>query len=276
MFGAHRPGSADGSPPDADTLFLHGGPGLCALPERQRFGDSLSVYWWDQPRSVMLFANPFNELVDLAEDELLRMADRRRGPVRLLAHSFGAVLALHLAVRQPEAIDTVDLLAPVSHVGGAFARLALRLCAVRGSDRHRLLAARERYLAASGDLAAFGDLTQAILATPDFIDLYWAPASADKRNAFKSLLERGGLFDVATFDAVARDHLHVPRLQAITRVRGRVRIVLGRYDPLIDPDAEASIWRGYFPTATTHRLDVGHFVQFEADPSAWLAAAAPQ
>jgi pimeloyl-ACP methyl ester carboxylesterase len=224
----------------------------------------------------MLFANPFNELVDLAEDELLRMTDRRRRPVRLLAHSFGAMLALHLAMRQPEAIDALDLLAPVSHVGRAFARLALRLCEERGADRDRLLAARERYLAASSDPAAFGDLTQTILATPNFIDVYWAPASADERNAFKSLLERGGLFDVATFDAVAGDYLHVPQLQAITRVRGRVRIVLGRYDPLIDPDAEASIWRGYFPTATTHLLEVGHFVQLEADPPAWLAAAAPQ
>jgi pimeloyl-ACP methyl ester carboxylesterase len=83
------------------------------------------VYWWDQPRSVVLFANPFNELVDLAEEELLRLADRRRTPVRL--HSFGAVLALHLAMRQPEAICTIVLLAPVSHVGNAFARLALSL-----------------------------------------------------------------------------------------------------------------------------------------------------
>jgi pimeloyl-ACP methyl ester carboxylesterase len=227
------------------------------------------VYWWDQPRSVVLFANPFNELVDLAEEELLRLADRHRAPVRVLAHSFGAMLALHLAMRQPEAIHNVVLLAPVSHVGNAFVRLALHL-SERRADRYRLLATRERYLDAPDDLAAFSDLARAILTTPDFIDAYWAPDSAPRRDVFKTLLEREPIFDAATFDAVTGGHLHLPRLQATTRISGRVSIVLGRYDPLIDPDAEAAIWTGYFPTATTRMLDTGHFIQFEAEASAWF------
>jgi pimeloyl-ACP methyl ester carboxylesterase len=218
---------------------------------------------------VVLFANPFNELVDLAEDELLRLSERLGRPVRLLAHSFGAVLALHLAMRQPEAIDRVVLLAPVSDIGNAFSRLAQCL-SERRADRHRLLAARERYLAARDDVAAFGELARTIMATPDFIDIYWAPNSAPQREAFKSLLEREALFDAATFDAVTRDLFHGPRLQATTRVAGPVSIVWGRHDPLIDPDTESATWTGYFPTATTHMLEAGHFIQLEAD-AAWFS-----
>jgi hypothetical protein len=88
----------------------------------------------------VLFATPFNELVDLAEEELLRLADRHQ--------------------------------APVSRVGNAFTRLALGLSERWHSDRHRLLAARERYLGALDDLAAFSDLARAILTTADFIDVY--------------------------------------------------------------------------------------------------------
>ena len=69
---------------------------------------------------------------------------------------------------------------------------------------------------------------------------------------------------------MAGDYLRSPRLQATTRISGRVSVVLGRYDPLVDPDAEAAIWTDYFPTATTCVPEAGHSIQFEADAAAWF------
>jgi pimeloyl-ACP methyl ester carboxylesterase len=218
---------------------------------------------------VTLFANPFSELTDLAEDELLRLADHRQAPVRLLAHSFGALVALHLAVRQPEIIGAVVLLAPVCNVGNAFARLALRL-SERSRDRSRLLAARERYLYSSDGFEAFWGLAQVILTTPDFVDAYWAPRSIEQCGAFKAMLKNEPLFDIATFETVTQEVFHLPLLNATTRIDGPVSVVFGRYDPLVVHDIESSIWTDYFPTATVSVLETGHFIQLEADPSDWF------
>jgi pimeloyl-ACP methyl ester carboxylesterase len=218
---------------------------------------------------VVLFASPFTELANLAEEELLRLADRHRGPVRVLAHSFGAVLALHLAMRQPEAIGSVILLAPVSDIGGAFARLALRLCD-RPADRERLLAAHAQYLLACDDYAAFSGLAQTVLATQDFIDVYWAPGSTSRCDAFKTLLANESLFDHGTFEAITRDLCRQPPLNITTRIVGPVHVVLGRHDPLVDPDTEYPIWGAYFPTATPHLIETGHFPHLEADASEWF------
>ena len=48
-----------------NTLFLHGGPGLHCAMEREWFGDSLPVSWWDQP-AVAGNPAPFHALLSHA------------------------------------------------------------------------------------------------------------------------------------------------------------------------------------------------------------------
>jgi len=57
------------------TLFLHGGPGLSAVAERELYGDSLDVHWWDQPHFEVLFVRPYQALLD----DTLQLARRLTG-----------------------------------------------------------------------------------------------------------------------------------------------------------------------------------------------------
>ncbi|MBS0337665.1 MAG: alpha/beta hydrolase, partial [Proteobacteria bacterium] len=70
-------------------LYLHAGPGLSAAMERQWFGTTLPVHWWDQPVAAAADAQPYRSLLDAARAELVRLADTAGRPVDVIAHSFG-------------------------------------------------------------------------------------------------------------------------------------------------------------------------------------------
>ena len=109
------------------VLFLHGGPGLSATLERQRFGTTLPVDWWDQPHLDAAVAAPFEWLVDATEKELGRLFEARKKPIAILANSFGVHLALALIERAPEKIGSLSIVGGILDVRLAFVRLGLRI-----------------------------------------------------------------------------------------------------------------------------------------------------
>jgi pimeloyl-ACP methyl ester carboxylesterase len=250
------------------TLFLHGGPGLSAIPERELYGDKLPICWWDQPRSVVRVAHPFKGLVDAAEEQARRLTQESHEKVDLLAHSFGAVIALYLASRIPEKIASITLLAPTYDLVDVFIRIG-QVVAKIADTPEGLQKAVSELIANPGDFSRFWQTALELLAVPRFIETYWSSHAMDKRLWFTELMESQPLFDVAAFEAIVKDYWELPPLPTIRGFTGPVKLIFGDVDPCVEPAKAIQTWSHYFPGATYNTLRSGHFVQLECRPEEW-------
>jgi proline iminopeptidase len=97
-------GPADGPP----VVFLHGGPGASAHAFREFLGDDLELYrmvYADQRGGGRSYADlPFG-LDALADDVAAVARTLQLGRVTLLAHGFGAAVAVRAAGRHPDLVQ---------------------------------------------------------------------------------------------------------------------------------------------------------------------------
>lgn len=253
----------------AGVLFLHGGPGLSAAPERDRLARITGVTWWDQPRCAPAAIGAYADLLAAGEAALLACVARHDAPYHLLSSSFGAAIAVELAERLPRHIASLVLLAPSVQPELCYVRLARRLMAAR-PDAPALPAALERYLADPGDRARFWQLVGAVVSIPAFSHVYWGPGAQAEAAWFDNLLGQPGLFDFPTFQAVLDDYAAAPREPRRSPFAGPVSVQFGAHDPLLDPEFDAAQWRLRFPQASVTRVDAGHFIHLERPSSQWL------
>lgn len=258
-------------PPHTTTsLFLHGGPGLSCIAERDAYGDDLPIYWWDQPRAVMHTPRPFATLVSAALDQLDALRRANGGPVPVIAHSFGVNLAYELALRQPNAIASLELLAPVHDLGGAFIQLAARLAAADTTQAERLRDAILTYENGVPSIDATWALIVAVQSTPDFLSAYWSKAAQAPHKRFVELMAREPVFDPAAYEAIFKDFTTGPVASSMSGCSAPVHILFGTVDPLARPEHDFAWWRRRFPNAMRHDVDAGHFIQLETLPATWL------
>lgn len=253
----------------AGILFLHGGPGLSAGPERERLGRLAQVCWWDQPRVAPGTQGAYASLLEAAEGALRACVARHGGPCHLLASSFGGALAVALAERMPDQIASIVLLSPSTQPELCYARLARHLIAAR-ADSGQLAAALASYMAATDQRPRFWQLIGAIMEVPDFSHYYWHPGAQTQAAWFGALLAQPGMFDAATFQAVLDDYaVHEPSTGR-PAFSGPVMVQFGRHDPVLDAECEARQWQRLFPQATVGKVDAGHFIHLELAPEQWL------
>jgi pimeloyl-ACP methyl ester carboxylesterase len=251
---------------NAAVLFLHGGPGLSAIAERELYGRTLPVYWWDQPRSVVLYADAFAALLDAAEEELRALAEQTGSPVNLLAHAFGTHLALRLASRLPGLVNEVMLLAPVRDLGDAFIRIGERLRTfypaaaplVDALDDFR----RER------DYELFAKLAAQVTSFANFIDVYWAQAANARRCWYIDLLAHHPILDASAFEVLVKSFWTHPT-PSYADVHAPVHIVSGALDCLVDAQAETASWKDQLDCVSSQIIEAGHFIHLEQSPSVW-------
>lgn len=258
-----------GSRPHGDDrgelLFLHGGPGFSAQLERCRFGERLPVYWWDQPRVPAGVEQPLEFLLDAVEAELERLI-ATRGPVGLLASSFGARLALELLQRRSLPLSSLIIVGGTLDPRQAYVRLGQRLAETH-HDAHLRRAAE--LAAATADEAPLWALIGAIAAVPNLTDAYWSPSAREQRMLHRGLAAEGTLLDLPTFQAVMTQVLSRPPVERNLDDRVPVRVLVGRLDPMARP-TDAADWRRYFPCAHVVEVDSGHFPHLELPPAIWL------
>lgn len=250
----------------SSVLYLHGGPGMSAELERRQFGTALPVLWWDQPRVSADAAEPFRVLVDAAANQVATLEARRGGPVSLLASSFGVFIAVALIEEMPERIGAVTVSGGILDLRTALVRLGRRIARDR-ADR-----ALDDACSAAAESEAFGPfwaLMGCIGAVPEFWRYYWSPAAVEQRNAMSALAAERGLLDIITYEAVSRSIRRIPRVRELSKLRHRIRVLVGRHDPLAAPE-DADAWKRLFPSATVHTVDAGHFPHLELPPSAWM------
>jgi len=251
---------------EKDTLFLHGGPGLNAYVERQVLGEQFPrVHFWDQP-PVHTTRDAFNTLMKAAVAEVERMFDTHRGPIRLVANSFGSHLVPGLLERIPHMISACQLYSPVYDIPAAF----LNLLGVMANDgtadgdlRTRInefLKARTRHCA---DKSEFWDYYGLISSDADFLRYYWPDEALYA--AWSSCMRNGPEFDFMTCRNVSNDFLHHHCGHRFS-FGGTQEIIIefGDRDPLLDLEREMRLWSHRFPTA---RIDIrrgsGHFIHLE-------------
>jgi len=186
----------------ATTLFLHGGPGLSAVVERELYGDSLDVHWWDQPHFEVLFARPYQALLN--DTVLLAKRLAGNGTVNLLAHSFGARIALDVARRMSNRIGAVTLIAPTFDVTDGLARLAEHL-APGAPNPTRLLAAASRAKLPGATFAEVWLLVEAVCEVPDFLNAYWGPDADGRRRWFFDVIAKRPWVDLNTCKVILED-----------------------------------------------------------------------
>lgn len=154
------------------NIFLHGGPGLSCFAEREHYGSALSINWWDQPGGTVLFARPFSEPVEMTEDVVVERTSHCRQPVGLVAHSFGALLALNVAARIPQHIHGLTLLAPVHNVIDALTRVG-RCVVERLPHASSLTRVLGELAARPDDRNCFWSMVNELSNTPDFLRVYF-------------------------------------------------------------------------------------------------------
>jgi pimeloyl-ACP methyl ester carboxylesterase len=247
------------------VLFLHGGPGLSAVLERQRFGDTLPVQWWDQPHVDADVAAPFEWLVDAAMKKLGRLFDAQQKPVVLLANSFGVHLALGLIGRVPEKIESLSVVGGILDMRTAFVRLGLRISEVNRDAELDAVSVRAEE---RGDSESLWALIEKLFTVANLLDFSWGPNAQLQLGEMKALAASGSLVHVPTYLAVVRDFLErKPRMPP--KFGGAVQVWIGRFDPYARAD-DAGLWRAVFPQAAVEFVEAGHFPHLELPATVWM------
>jgi proline iminopeptidase len=103
-------------PPGARTLYyLHGGPGYNSYSFRELVGDDLTDYdviYADQRGGGRSYGAATVSVTTLAEDVLAVLDELNVRSATLLAHGFGATIAVRTASLWPERVDRVVLVNP--------------------------------------------------------------------------------------------------------------------------------------------------------------------
>jgi proline iminopeptidase len=256
-------------PQDAPVvLYLHGGPGYGSFSFRDLVGDDLAGYrmvYADQRGGGRSYAGEPFGVDDLADDVATLLSALRLERATLLAHGFGAQVAVRAARRHPDRVEGLVLVNPW---------FSMPLLA-------RTLQRRAAHLAGTPDDALPSEAT---LADPDALD----PEEIADR-AF-GMVDPKTLFDALEFpspasrmrlehaDAVAQygpqgaaspDAMW--RLEVLSELDAslpRTVALFGTRDGTSFPDqAEAGLAR--LPHATTGLLEAGHYPWID-DPDAFL------
>lgn len=251
----------------AHILFLQGGPGLSCGAERERHGDGGPVWWWEQPRAAPGAPHAYIDMAETALAELRRRVEVAGAPVTLLASSFGAHYAVHLARKAPASVERIVLLAPTWDPQRAIVRVARHIAATRPAPS--LEAALADYTDVPGR-DRFWQVFAALAQVPRFWEAYFTP-QAQAAQRFGELMAVPGTFDAATAVAVLDDHADSGAVSAPCGYTGPVSLVFGAGDPLLDPVQGAADWRAVFPQASVRILPVGHFPLLEASLADCLA-----
>lgn len=250
------------------VYYLHGGPGYGAFSFRDLMGDDLEAYrmvYADQRGGGRSYAGGAFDLDDLADDVATALRATRLESATLLAHGFGALVAVRAARRHPERVERLVLVNPW---------FSMPLLA-------RTLQRRSAYLAGVPEEAL---PAEAALADADALD----PERLSEQ-AY-DLLPPKQLFDALEFpnpatrmrlehaDAVAqygpqsneapRDVWRASVLDDLPEVGVPVVALFGMRDGTAFPDqAEAGLER--LPTATTGMVEGGHYPWLD-DPATFV------
>ncbi len=245
------------------ALFLHMGPGLHAHAERALLGKTQpEVLFWDQPR--VTGPSAYQQLVEavvLKVDELFSNSGK---PIRLIAHSFGGHLATEAVNLRPHAVGECVFYNTVFSAAHGFYLLLHKL----RDDRHsppdlKLKIAQFLNLNPQSKNESLWDYCQFVIQDPDFMRLYWpSPALYAK---YLRLTQAAPPLAFDVFQDVLNGFYAAARPSAPSAWKGKLKMVVGKQDPLMDLGVDPSQWNRIFSNFELAVLpDSGHFSHLES------------
>jgi len=234
-------------------LVLHGGPGTDhsgCRPYFDRFRDTHCVVYFDQRghgRSDER-GDPSGWTLDTWADDVWRLCDALGidNPI-LLGISFGGVVAVHAAGRQPSRASKLVLMSTFAKTDD---ETMLRAFERRGGARAREVAARFWGAADDTSLAEYGEVC---------LPLYMRhpPAGAGPSRS------RGNVAVMFQFVAQVRPSLDV--LASVAAIRCPTMVLVGEDDPVCPPAMSEAIVAALPPGLARYEClgDCGHGTQFD-------------
>ena len=257
------------------VFYLHGGPALGPVFERARYPEASHVHWWHQPLAKPCAERPYRDLLQATLTEFRRVAAEAGQPLTVMASSFGAHLAVHLAQHAPALIKDIVLLAPTFNPEQAALRLARRAFRVHTDHPNagKLATALAMYEDDPGR-PRFWDVFGALSQLPDVTDLYFGPnGGVEAARSFSELIQQPGAFDGPTSVATSDDFSAIDHTPLRSAFDGPVSVLFGAYDPMIDAEHDRTVWETIFPQAAFFKVETGHFPLLELSLDACLSPA---
>jgi len=252
-------------------IVLHGGPDFDTaylLPELDRLADAYRLIYYDQrgrgksaegvrPEEVTLAS-------DLADVDAIRTHFQVDAPV-LLGHSWGTVLALEYALRNPSRVSRLILMNPAPASASQLAVLRRSYVAQLGSEmeRQREIMASPAYKAGDPDTVAARyriHFKHALRQAVDYDKLMARMSAQFRAQGASGILKAWAVESRLYRDTWDRtDYDLLPKLRTL---RTPVLVIAGEYD-FIPPEIAAQI-AGALPTATLATIkNCGHFSYLE-------------
>lgn len=252
-------------------IVLHGGPDFDTaylLPELDQLSDAYRLIYYDQRGRGKSAAGVRPEDVTLASDladlDAIRTHQRVDAPV-LLGHSWGTVLALEYALRNPSRVSRLILMNPAPVSASQLAMLRKSYVGQLGSEMER-----QREIMASAAYKAGDPETVAARYRIHFRHGLHQAADYDKLMArmsaqFRAQGPNGILKAWAIESRLYRDTWDVPDYDLLPKLRSLgtpALVIVGEHD-FIPPEIAAQI-ASALPGATLATIkDCGHFAYLE-------------
>ncbi len=265
-------------PPDGQVvLYLHGGPGYNSASFRDLVGDDLTdlrLLYADQRGAGRSYAADDFELQDLADDAVAILNDLDVHGVTLLAHGFGALVAVRAATSAPERIGRLVLVNPwlsMPLLARDLRDAALALGNEGGGvgSRPRIADATEAGsdpTTTDEDPAALANEAFSLVNPKVLLDAMEFPQAASRLRLEHA--DATALLGPSEPQEL-RDMWYLDALDEVASLRQATVILVGTLDATVYPNqAEATLQR--MPGALVSLLAVGHYPWID-DPETFLS-----
>jgi proline iminopeptidase len=243
------------------VIVIHGGPGLdCYYLEAalDPLSANYSLYFFDQRslgRSEGVPSPESTTMQKLLQDIELLQTQLDLGPVHLLGHSWGSLVALYYAIHRPSHVNSLILISPVPvtyHEALEVQQRALSRLSGNDYDRLAKIASSEEFLLGDTDAVnLFMGLWFKAFAAPDKaaeIDFALTKRTAKNWSRFQTLILR----DLGHFDLSSK----------LSSIECPCRLIHGDED-VVTLEMVKKIQQ-HVPQAMLHRMkDCGHFPFWE-------------
>jgi pimeloyl-ACP methyl ester carboxylesterase len=251
-------------------LYLHGGPGMNSFSEEEILGPLFkekdqAIHFWNEPSKqrpeggAFRAEKAFSGLVKSAEEKLLSLVESAGEPITLICQSFGVHAGYRLALKYPELIKKIVLVAPAFHVAEA----AKNMVGFSISDFKESQSDKSEKMAALLGLSKelFDEpMREAIIISaenPIVFTHYWKNSSA-MAQYFSIWAKRSAQLDVEAYFSVMTEFATLPDEVGLVTIP--TLVVFGKFDSLIDFEKEQNACKNRFAKLESIIFDEsGHF-----------------
>ncbi len=241
-----------------NKLFLHFGPGGNPLIDKEIISDD-SVHFWHQP-GYNNHESYISFLIKSTEDEIKRMHEACGEQVDLIAHSFGAFIAMNLNQSTKQLIKKYTFIAPTFSFQDAIVNLVSRVSS--HESQYNILETVDNF---KNDQTPekFWEMFQAFSTKyPDYLKFYWS--LEENYSKYLTLCTKYPELDESTLVRATNELIlgHKKLLLDYDRIDSETLVYLGEFDPLVSEEQIKEI-KFFFGDKAVQILATGHFPHLE-------------